>query len=104
MANEPEIPVTVRQRLFAHAAAAHRADSRVVASCLTDYCAAHRMDEATLAAWLGLPSVEALHGLALCARPNPTSPSFEGELTALAAYTGCDAARLRRLLIALDTE
>ena len=74
-------------------------DPRVVAAALADYRARTGLDEAGLAAWLGL-SIERLHGLALCAAPDPTSPHFAAAVAALAGYIGCDAARLQALLTA----
>ncbi len=74
-------------------------DPRVVAAALTSYRARTGLDEAGLAAWLGLSS-ERLHGLALCTAPDLTSPHAIEEIASLAAYIGCDAARLHTLLMA----
>ena len=74
-------------------------DPRVVAAALTSYRARTGLDEAGLAAWLGL-SIERLHGLALCTAPDPTSPHLAAAVAALAAFIGCDAARLHTLLAA----
>jgi hypothetical protein len=98
MTAHPETVTMVRKRLFARATEAFQSDPDLVASHLAAARHASGLDEPALAAWLGLPSVEALHGLALCRRPDPSSPAFVGDLQALARYTSCDAARLRQLL------
>ncbi len=81
-------------RRAAHAAARH---PFLVAPALTAYRHRHALDQATLAAWLGCAVVQ-LHGLALCRRPRPTTPTFATEVQALAAFIGCDATRLAALL------
>ena len=88
---------TLRETILARGARHFAADRRVVAAALTAYGAHTGLDEAALAAWLGL-SVERLHGLALCTAPNLTSPHAADEVAVLARYVGCDADRLRNLL------
>lgn len=103
MAHESEAPIRARQQLFARAAAALANDLRLVAPCLAAYRSVHRLDEDELADWLGLASVEALHGLALCRRPVPAVVDIDTAVAALASYIGCDATRLR-ILVTLDTD
>ena len=68
-------------------------DPQVVAAALTAYRARMGIGEAALAAWLGT-SVERLHGLALCARPDPADPRYTAEVEAIARYIGGDTNRL----------
>jgi hypothetical protein len=57
------------------------------------------LDDAGLATRLGC-SVTALYGLALCRRPDLTAADGAAQVTALAAYIGCDATVLHSLLAA----
>ena len=83
--------------LITRAAAALAADQRVLAAVLAAAQCQTGMSTAALAAWLGLSAGD-LPKLALCARPDPARPTFGREVTALAAYVGCDPTRLRQLL------
>ena len=79
-------------------AARHLADDpHVIASALTAHQARSGMEEADLAGWLGI-SVERLHGLALCARPDPRGVLYAAEVDGIARYIGCDANRLHAIL------
>jgi hypothetical protein len=57
------------------------------------------LTDAELAAHLAL-SPERLPVLALCRRPDPTTPDFSERVEALARFVGCDPVRLRDLLLA----
>ena len=72
-------------------------DPQVMAPALTAYGRRAGLDEPPLAAWLGLTPERLLH-LALCRRPDPASPTFAVDVTALAAYVGCLPEQLRTLL------
>ena len=72
-------------------------DPQVMASALSAYGRRARLDELTIATWLGVVP-EHLSHLALCRRPDPASPTFAAEVSALAAYVGCVPERLRTLL------
>ena len=83
--------------LLARAARQATCHRFLMAQPLATYRDRHRLDDAQLAHYLGC-SVPALHGLALCRRPQPASPRYTDDLHALATYIGCDAARLRVVL------
>lgn len=55
------------------------------------------MDEDELARFLACSPVR-LNALALCRRPDPAAPDFRETVAAIAAFIGCDAARLETLL------
>jgi hypothetical protein len=55
------------------------------------------MDEDELARFLACSPVR-LNALALCRRPDPAAPDFGQAVSAIAAFIGCDAARLEALL------
>ena len=98
----PEKPSSVGARkaaFFARAAGAVAHDPLVAGSAIAAYRAQHAITEERLAAWLGLAGVTALHQLALCTRPLPSTPSFDADVVALARYFGGDGARLRELLL-----
>ena len=83
--------------LIARAARALEGCPGVMASALAA-CRRTGMTEADLAAWLGLPP-HRLPGLALCLRPDPSSPTFNDEVMALAGHVRCAAEPLRTLLV-----
>jgi hypothetical protein len=84
---------------FARAAGAVARDPAVVGWVIANYQARCAMTEERLAAWLGLAGVTALHQLALCTRPLPSTPSFDADVVALARYFDGDAAHFRELLL-----
>ncbi len=90
-------PLPTDSPLLRRAAGAAARHPFLVAAALAAYRHRHALAEATLAAWLDCTVVQ-LHGLALCRRPRPTTPTFATEVQALAAFIGCDAARLAALL------
>ena len=79
------------------AAAALEGEPSVLASALAAYRHRHGLDEAALAAWLGL-APERLPALALCHRPDPAAPHCPEMVAGIAQYVGCDVARLTALL------
>ena len=83
--------------LLAHAAQQAIQHAFLMARPLASYRDRHALDDAALARYLGC-SVSSLHGLALCRRPRPSTPTYLAEVQALAAYIGCVAARLRAVL------
>jgi hypothetical protein len=86
--------------LIRRVAVAFEADPSRMAAALAAYRAQTGMDEAALAAWLGMDR-DHLHGLALCPRPAHASPPRAADVAALAAFIGCDRDRLGELLTAL---
>jgi hypothetical protein len=98
MPDEPFIPIAVSSPLLARAADALTRCSNVCASALAAYRAAHNMTEAELAAWLGLANVTALHGLALCTRPDAGGATYAADVRRIAAALGCAHERLLSLL------
>ena len=83
--------------IIIRAARALADDPQVIASALTAYARRAGLAEPALPAWLGI-TPERLPHLALCRRPDPASPTFAADVTALAAYVGCAPERLRTLL------
>ena len=83
--------------LLAHAAQQAISHAFLMAQPLASYRDRHGLDDATLAQHLGC-SVPSLHGLALCQRPRPSTPTYRAEVQALAAYIGCPVAGLRAIL------
>lgn len=94
-----------RDRLLARAARQAESDAYdafFVGSALAEYRRLRSFDAATLAAYLDCDEA-ALSRLALCRRPEGEDPMFRDEVTRIADYTGCNAARLASLLRAATT-
>lgn len=91
-----------RDRLLAWAARRAREREAFMASALASYQGLHRLDDAGLAAWLGLPE-SALADLALCLRPAASSPSFRADVERIAVHVGASGQRLAKLLREADT-
>jgi hypothetical protein len=86
--------------ILRRAAVAFEGDPGRMAAALAAYRTQTGMDEAALAAWLGV-DLDRLHGLALCARPARASSPRPEEIVPLAAFVGCDPDRLAALLRAV---
>jgi len=72
---------------------------QVIAAALARHQAQQGLDDAALAAWLGV-SVARLHGLALCRRRARHDPLSPAEVAAIARYIGWDPPRLHTILAA----
>jgi hypothetical protein len=90
-----------QDRLLAWAARRARGREAFVASALASYQELHQLDDAALAAWLGLPE-PALADLALCLRPAADAPSFRADVERIAAHVGASRQRLAKLLREAD--
>ncbi len=75
--------------------------SSFVAADLAAYRAMQGASDEELARFLSCPT-EALTDLALCRRPDPSKLSFKTEVQRIAAFVGCDDARLAKLLREVD--
>jgi hypothetical protein len=73
-----------------------------MASALAAYRAIEGLDDESLAARLSC-DVDDLPSLALCRRPDPTSPRFQAEVQRIADYAGVQPLALVRLLRAVNT-
>ncbi len=91
-----------RPRLLWRAMRALATDPGLMAGVLTAARRRSALTDAELADRLALPP-ERLPVLALCRRPDPTATDFLERVAALARFAGCDAARLRDLLLASAT-
>lgn len=91
-----------RDRLLARAARQAEDDPFFVGSALAEYRRLSSMDNTALAAFLDCDEA-ALSRLALCRRPEGEEPMFRDEVTRIAGYAGCNAARLASLLRAATT-
>lgn len=82
---------------------ARRAEQRssFVAADLATYRAMQEMSEQELARFLSCP-VETLADLALCSRPDPSTPNFKTQVRRIASFVGCDDVRLATLLREVD--
>lgn len=89
--------LTLVTDLAARAARRSHTNPWVIAWALARYRRRHGLDEAALAAWLGLPEVQLVQ-LALCGRPELRSPRFAAQVARIASATGCNAERLAALL------
>ena len=58
-------------------------DPHLIAAALATHQAREEVDEAAVADWLGI-SVERLHGLALCTRPDPHDLIYAAQVDAIA--------------------
>ena len=87
--------------VLARAAARAEGDPFFLAAALAAYRADAELDNAALAAELGCAE-SALPRLSLCRWPRGDSPMFREDVNRIAAYTGVNAARLARLLRAVD--
>ncbi len=72
-------------------------DAAFMASALAAFRRLQRLDDRALAEFLHCP-VEMLPHLALCRRPDPTSPRFQADVTQIATYVRADPDQLVRLL------
>ena len=90
------------ENILARAARQLVDDPHVIAAALATHQAREEVEEAAVADWLGI-SVERLHGLALCTRPDPHDPFYVAEVDAIARYIGCDANRLHAILAGART-
>ena len=73
----------------------------LLAGLLFAYQEQEGLDESGLAAFLGC-AVVALPKLALCRRPRAQTPAFRADVERIAQYAGADAARLVKLIRAVE--
>jgi hypothetical protein len=90
------------RRLLSRAAAQAEESPFFVASALASYRELTDLDDAALAAFLGC-TLPALARLALCRRPKGESGAFGEDVRQIAAYAGCSADQLARVLRAAST-
>jgi hypothetical protein len=76
-------------------------DPFFMAGALDAYRALEGLDEPALAQRLGCPP-DALVHLALCRRPDPTTPRFRADVERIAAHVGANPLALVRLLRAVS--
>lgn len=79
--------------------AANRAATQAffLANYLAQYQALQHMEDAQLADFLGCTE-EKLRDLALCRRPDPSTPGFKAEVELIATYAGLKSTRLAELI------
>ncbi len=88
-----ELPADWHERMARRA----EQDPFFMASALAAFRRLQGLDDHALADFLRCPA-EMLPHLALCRRPDPTSPRFRSDVTQIATYTRADPDQLVRLL------